>query len=75
MKKKKFNLGDTVRKNRASNIFEKGNHLWSSELFKMSKIPDNTPMTYRLCDMKDDKILGVFSSMNCKKLKQQNLSD
>ena len=44
--KKKFNVGDTVRINRTTNIFEKGNCLWTTELFKVSKILDTEPMTY-----------------------------
>ena len=59
-KKKKFNIGDTVRINRTTNIFEKGNYLWSTELFKVSKILDTTPTTYRLGDTKDDEILGCL---------------
>ncbi|XP_065572725.1 uncharacterized protein LOC136035056 [Artemia franciscana] len=58
--KNKFNVGDTVRINRKTNIFEKGNYLRSTELFKVSKVLDTKPVTYRLPFMKDDKILGSF---------------
>ena len=58
--KRKFNVGDIVRINRISNIFEKGNYLWSIDLFKVSKVLDTTPITYRLRDVKDDEILGDF---------------
>ena len=44
MFKKKFNFGDIVRINRTSNIFEKLNFLWFTELFKMSKILDTKPL-------------------------------
>ena len=36
VKKKKFNVDDTVRINQTRNIFEKGNYLWSTELLKVS---------------------------------------
>jgi hypothetical protein len=38
--KKKFNVGYTVQINRPINVFEKGNYLWSTELFKVAKILD-----------------------------------
>ena len=68
-KKKKFNVGDTVRINRTTNIFEKGNYLWSTELFKVSKILDTIPITYRLRDTKDDEILGGFYEYELQKVR------
>ena len=66
--KKKFNVGDTVRINRTTNIFEKVNYLWSTELFKVSKILDTEPTTYRLRDTKDDESLGDFYEYELQKL-------
>ena len=68
-KKKKFNVGDTVRINRTTNIFEKENYLWSTELFKVSKILDTIPITYRLRDTKDDEILGGFYEYELQKVR------
>ena len=67
--KKKFTVGDTVRINRTTNIFEKGNYLWSTELFKVSKILDTTTTTYRLRDTKDDEILGGFYEYELQKVR------
>ena len=64
--KKKFNVGDTVQINRTSDIFEKGNYLWSTELFNVSKVLDTKAVTYRLHDMKDEEILGGYELQKVK---------
>ena len=58
--KNKFSDCDTVRINRTNTIFKKGNYLWSTELFKVSKVLETKLVTYRLRDCKDDEILGGF---------------
>jgi hypothetical protein len=58
--KKKFNVYDTVRINKTTNVFKKGNYLWSTELFKVAKILDTKPITYCLRDIKYEEILGGF---------------
>jgi hypothetical protein len=65
---KKFNVCDTNRINRARNIFEKGNYLWSTEIFKVSKVLDTRPITCQLRDMKDEAILGGFSDYELQKV-------
>jgi hypothetical protein len=70
---KKFNVGDAVRINRTRNIFENGNYLWSTEIFKVSKILDTKPITYRLRDMKDEEILGVIYDYELQKFKNTGL--
>jgi hypothetical protein len=72
-KKKKFNVGDTVRINRTTNVFEKSNYLRSNELFKVSKLLDTTPITYRLHDMKDDEILGGSYDYELQKVKNTGI--
>ena len=69
----KFNVGVTVRINITTNIFEKGNYLWTTDLLKVSKVLDTKPVTYRLRDMKDDEILGSFTIY--KKLNRWNGSN
>ena len=69
VKKKKFNVGDTVRINRTTNVFEKGNYLWSTDLFKVAKILDTKPITYRLRDTKDEEILCGFYDYELQKVK------
>ena len=72
VKTKKFNVGDTVRINRTTNVFEKGNYLWSTELFKVAKILDTKPITYRLPDAKDKEILGGFYDCELQKVKNNS---
>jgi hypothetical protein len=68
---KKFNAGDTVLINRTSNIFEKGNYLWSTELFKVSKVLDTKPVTYHLRDIRDEEILGGLYEYELRKVKSK----
>jgi hypothetical protein len=59
VKKKKFNVGYTVRINRTSNIFEKGNY--------------TKHVTHRLRDMKDEEILGSFCEYELQKIKNKRV--
>ena len=72
VKKKKFNVGDTVWINRTTNVFEKGNYLWSTELFKVAKFLDTKPITYRLRDTKDEEIFGDFYDYELQKVKNNS---
>ena len=56
----KFDVGDKVRINWTSNSFEKENYWWSTQFFKVSKVLETKPVTYRLRDLKDDETLGGF---------------
>ena len=71
--KKKFNVGDIVRINRTRNIFENRNYLWSTEIFKVTKILDTKPITYQLRDMKDEEILGSFYDCELQKVKNTGM--
>ena len=42
------------------NVFEKGNYLWLTELFRFSRILDTTPITHRPRDLKENEILCGF---------------
>ena len=66
MKKKKFNFGDTVQIDRTINVFEKIINYCPKICFKVSKILNTSPITYRLRDMKNYEIPGVFYIMNYK---------
>ena len=70
--KKKLNVGETVRINRTACIFEKGIYLWSTELFKVSKILDTEPTTSQLRDTKDDEILGGFYEYELQKVRNNS---
>ena len=58
--------------NRTTNIFENGNYLWSTELFKVSKILDTEPVTYRVRDTKDEEIFGSFYDYKFQKFKNKS---
>ena len=75
VKKKKISGCDIVRINQNINVFEEGKYLWSTELFKVSRVLDTTPIAYLLRDMKDDEFLAVFMIMNYKSQKYLNVSD
>ena len=59
--KPKFKIDDTVRITKYKAIFAKG-YLpnWSTEMFKIAKAFDTTPVTYELKDLGDEEIKGKF---------------
>ena len=59
--KPKFKVGDRVRIFRYKHIFEKGyTYKWTNEIFKVIEIVYNSPITYKLVDLKGEDILGRF---------------
>ena len=73
MKKEKFYVGDTVQINRTTNIFEMGNYLWSTKLFKASRVTENKPVTYSHRGIKDDEGLGGFYDYELQTLKSSGM--
>ena len=74
--KRKLNVGDIVWINGTSNSFEKKNHLWSTELFKVSKVLDTKSEAFSLREMKDKKrFLVVFTSKNYKSKNHSTVSN
>ena len=62
-KKPKFKINDLVRISlKRRQLFDKptGNIKWSEELFKIYKINKSNVITYRLKDMDDEIIKGIF---------------
>ena len=59
--------------NRASNIFEKGNSLLSTVLFKVSKVLDTKHVTHCLRDMKDEDLLDFFQDYELPKAKYNGI--
>jgi hypothetical protein len=70
--KKKINVGGTVRVNRKTNFFEKGNYLWSTERFKVAKTLDSKPITHLLQDTKDEVILCGFYDYEQQKVRNNS---
>ena len=68
----KFKIGDLVRISlKRRNIFDKpsGNIKWSEELFKIHSIDRTNVITYKIKDLNDEIIKGIFTKKNYKKLK------
>ena len=60
MCEEKINIGCTVRINQTTNSLEKENYLWTTELFKVSKVLDTKLITCPLCDMNDEQSFDGF---------------
>jgi hypothetical protein len=63
-------VGDLVRISVTKGIFEKGYTAnWSMELFKIYEVLDTSPITYKIEDMKGEKIEGSFYQNEIQKTK------
>lgn len=61
VKKAKLNLGNLVRISKYKGVFSKGFDInWSTELFKIYKINNSSPLTYMLQDLNNQPIKGCF---------------
>ena len=68
----KFSIGDVVRITKKKKVFEKGyTTRWTEEIFKIKKIQNTNPITYKLEDLKEEKIEGTFYEPELQKTKQQ----
>jgi len=57
----KFSVGDFVRISKVKRTFEKGyTPNWTEEIFKITHRLSRTPPVYRICDLKDEEISGIF---------------
>ncbi|KAL9988940.1 hypothetical protein ACROYT_G003436 [Oculina patagonica] len=70
--KPKFKVGDKVRISKYKRIvFDKGyTPNWSEEMFVITKIQHTNPITYKLKDLRDEKIQGSFYESELLKAKQ-----
>lgn len=61
VKKPKFKVGDRVRITKKKGKFEKGyTTRWTREIFVIEKVLKTNPVTYKIKDLKDEKIEGSF---------------
>ena len=68
----KFKIGDLVRISlKRRELFDKAsaNIKWSEELFKIHSINESNVITYKIKDLNDEIIEGIFYEENYKKLK------
>ena len=67
----KLSIGDHVRITRKKKTFDKGyNQRWTEEVFKISKIQLNIPVTYKITDNNGEEIQGSFYEQEIQKTKQ-----
>ena len=69
VKWKKQNVIDTVRINLTSKIFEKAIYLWSTKLFKISKVLSARSVMYHLLQMKYEDNFVSFYEYEFQKVK------
>ena len=72
-KKQKFKVGDYVRISRDKDRFEKEDHNWSMEIFKIINIKKTNPPLYELEDYNKEKIKGSFYNEELQKTKLNNI--
>jgi len=66
---RKFKVDDYVKISKERNIFDKEiAGYYTYEIFKVSKVIDSKPITYKLVDLKDEPIEGIFYSSELKKV-------
>lgn len=69
--KPNYSVGDVVRISRLKGDFEKGFHpSWSEELFKVVKINETFPRTYKLEALDGESVLGSFYEQEMQHSKQ-----
>jgi len=72
----KFQVGDTVKISKERVLFEKGtDRSFSLENFKITKIENTVPWTYRLADLNNESLAGGFLTEQLQKVDQQSLQD
>lgn len=74
-KKSKYKIGEYVRISKYKGAFDKGyTPNWSTEIFKIRKIQNTTPITYLIEDaIRGHPILGAFYVQELQKTKNPNL--
>ena len=69
-----FKVGDTVRISKHKTVFAKGYMPnWSTELFKITQVNTETPVTYLLKDTSNAPILGRFYQEELRKAKYEDV--
>lgn len=70
VEKRRLNVGDDVRLTKARNLFAKSFWAnWSEEAFKVSRVLDTRPTTYRVVDSRGEEILGTFYADELQKIR------
>lgn len=73
-RKPKFEIGDFVRISKYKHVFSKGYTAnWTTEIFRIRKIQQTTPITYLLVDYSGENINGTFYAEELKITKDSKL--
>lgn len=73
-RKPKFTIGDFVRISKYKHVFSKGYTAnWTTEIFRIRKIQQTTPITYLLVDYSGENINGTFYAEELKITKDSKL--
>lgn len=68
--KKKLSVGNNVRISKYKSTFDKGyTPNWSTEIFKIRKVNNGIPITYKIEDLNGRPILGTFYEQELQKVK------
>lgn len=74
-KNPKYQVGDYVRISKYKHVFEKGyDENWTREIFKIVQVVKRQPVVYKLCDLTDETIEGVFYEPEIQKVIYNNES-
>ena len=59
-------MNDSVKITKYKNIFGKGyTGNWSREMFIIDSVLKTNPWTYKIKDLKGERIIGIFMKLNC----------
>lgn len=73
-RKAKLKVGDHVRISKYKSCFQKGyTPNWSTEIFKVIKVNETTPVTYKIEDQHKQLILGTFYEQELQKTKHPDI--
>ena len=68
----KFKVVNHVRISKYKNIFAKGYVAnWSEKVFAIKKVKNTVPLTYVICDLKDEEFVGTFHGKELQKTNQK----
>ena len=69
-------VGDLVRINKTKRTFDKG-YLpnWTTELFKITRVVQSSPVTYKVKDLANEPIQGTFYAKELQRIKDDDLYD
>lgn len=72
----KYNVGDYVRITKYKGIFAKGYESnWTNEIFKIKNVIYRSPVVYKLCDLENQELEGIFYEKELQKVYQTSANE